>query len=139
MKEVGLEDIKDKLEMPQRVTIISHTNPDGDAIGSSLGLKSILQNGGHHVTVIFPTDYPPILKFLEGIEESLISVVQTDEAERAINTADILFFLDLSIRSATAVGSAVSTIRLVRPKTDWTGSSHIDKTKHKTCHPRDGR
>ena len=96
MKEVGIEDVKEKLSMSQRVTIISHTNPDGDAIGSSLGLKRILENGGHSVKVIFPTDYPPILKFLTGIEDSIISVVQTDEATQAINMADVLFYLDFN-------------------------------------------
>ncbi|RLD17899.1 MAG: bifunctional oligoribonuclease/PAP phosphatase NrnA, partial [Bacteroidetes bacterium] len=71
-------------------------NPDGDAIGSSLALKSYLEMKGHTATVIFPTDYPPIFLYLEGIESSLVSVAQMEESTHVIETSDILFFLDFN-------------------------------------------
>lgn len=82
--------------MPKRVAILTHRNPDGDAIGSSLALKSYLEMKGHTVQVIFPTDYPPIFHFLEGIESSLVSVAQMEESTHVIEKSDIIFFLDFN-------------------------------------------
>jgi len=96
MKELEFEDIKGLLELPKRITILSHTNPDGDAVGSSLGLSAILKNIGHDVTVILPTDYPPLFRFLDHIDETIISVVNRREATHAVDKADMLFLLDFN-------------------------------------------
>lgn len=96
MKELNISDIKSMLEMPKRVAILTHRNPDGDAIGSSLALKSYLEMKGHTCTVIFPTDYPPLFLYLEGIESSLVSVAQMEESTHVIEKSDILFFLDFN-------------------------------------------
>ncbi len=82
--------------MPKRVAILTHRNPDGDAIGSSLALKAYLEMKGHSATVIFPTDYPPLFLFLEGIESSLVSVAQMEESTHVIEQSDIIFFLDFN-------------------------------------------
>lgn len=96
MENLEFSDIKSMLEMPKRVVIIAHRNPDGDAIGSSLALKGFLQNTGHAVTVIYPTDYPPLYLFLPGIEETLISAAQFEESVHAIGQADMIFLLDFN-------------------------------------------
>lgn len=96
MKDLEFDDIKALLELPKRITIISHTNPDGDAIGSSLGLSAFLKNMGHAVSVILPTDFPPLFRFLEHIDDVLISVVQRDEATHAVESADMIFMLDFN-------------------------------------------
>jgi len=96
MKELEISDIKSMLEMPKRVTILTHRNPDGDAIGSSLALKSYLEMTGHTATVIFPTDYPPIFLYLEGIESSLVSVAQMEESTHAVEQSDMIFLLDFN-------------------------------------------
>lgn len=96
MKELDISDIKLMLEMPKRVAILTHRNPDGDAIGSSLALKSFLEMTGHTATVIFPTDYPPIFHFLEGIESSLVSVAQMEESVHVVENSDIIFLLDFN-------------------------------------------
>jgi phosphoesterase RecJ-like protein len=54
---------------PQRIIIITHTNPDGDALGSSLGLAAFLKKKHHTVEVIIPTTYPEFLDWLPGIRE----------------------------------------------------------------------
>jgi bifunctional oligoribonuclease and PAP phosphatase NrnA len=96
MKELEISDIKSMLEMPKRVAILTHRNPDGDAIGSSLALKAYLEKTGHSATVIFPTDYPPIYMFLEGIESSLVSVAQMEESTHVVEQSDIIFLLDFN-------------------------------------------
>jgi phosphoesterase RecJ-like protein len=44
----NLEGLKKLLNYPQDVVILSHRNPDGDAVGSSLGLSLFLQKHGHN-------------------------------------------------------------------------------------------
>ena len=52
-----LQEIKNLLLPENKVVIITHYNPDGDAIGSSLGLKHFLKNLGVDATVIVPNDF----------------------------------------------------------------------------------
>ncbi len=53
------EHLRRLLERPeQRIVILSHTNPDGDAVGSSLAWSTVLRNMGHRVTCIVPNRYP---------------------------------------------------------------------------------
>ena len=54
------------------VVVISHMNPDGDAIGSSLALALFLRNQDVPVSVILPNEVPDFLKWLPGFE--LVSV-----------------------------------------------------------------
>jgi phosphoesterase RecJ-like protein len=51
---------------PGKVLILTHKNPDGDAVGSALGLKWIFEEMGHHADVAIPDDSPKFLKWLPG-------------------------------------------------------------------------
>ena len=80
---------------PQNIVILSHTNPDGDAIGSSLAWGEALRKKGHKVTCIVPNKYPYYLDWMAGISELVI--FKTDSEGRAIKAvaeADMLFCLD---------------------------------------------
>jgi phosphoesterase RecJ-like protein len=48
--------------------ITSHVRPDGDAIGSSLGLMHLLEAMGKQTTVVFTDPIPPNFHFLPGID-----------------------------------------------------------------------
>jgi phosphoesterase RecJ-like protein len=56
------------LNKPQNIVITTHHKPDGDAMGSSLGLYNYLIQQGHHAKVIAPTDYPEFLHWMPGNE-----------------------------------------------------------------------
>lgn len=60
------------LAQPRKIVITTHHKPDGDAMGSSLGLYNYLIQQGHHVQVITPTDYPDFLAWLPGNENVII-------------------------------------------------------------------
>lgn len=83
-------------EHVKNIVIITHTNPDGDALGSSLGLNSVLQHAGYHSTVVFPNDFPPVIPDLEAYRDWLIFDRAEQQAEEAIKAADLLFFLDFN-------------------------------------------
>lgn len=73
-----------------------HKNPDGDAIGSTLGLYHYLCKGNHQVNVIVPNDYPAFLKWIPGNETVLQYDSQTNTCDDLINNADIIFTLDFN-------------------------------------------
>lgn len=60
--------IKSRLESAQRVVIASHVRPDGDAIGSLLGLGLALLNAGKSVQMVLVDGIPASFKYLEGSE-----------------------------------------------------------------------
>ena len=70
MKE--LEKFKQILDSPKRIVLVIHSNPDADALGSALGLFSILKYIGNEVSVLSPNEYPEFLKWMKGNEEVII-------------------------------------------------------------------
>jgi len=66
------QDIKSVLSFPKDIVIISHRNPDGDAIGSSLGLKHFLLRHGHAVKVVVPSDYPDNFSWMPAVDDILV-------------------------------------------------------------------
>jgi len=82
------------LEKPASIGILIHTNPDGDAVGSGLGLYHYLTLKGHTVTVISPTQLPLNMRWLPAAGEIVIYERDKAKAREILNSADILFFLD---------------------------------------------
>lgn len=91
-----IEEIKKLLSYPKDVCIITHRNPDGDALGSSLGLRLYLEKKGHVVKVITPSDYPDSFSYLTNIEDIIISDIEKEEAEKYLLQAGIIFCLDFN-------------------------------------------
>ncbi|MEO5886141.1 MAG: DHH family phosphoesterase [Anaerolineales bacterium] len=58
--------IKARLETAQNIIIASHVRPDGDAIGSLLGLGLALQNAGKSVQMVLVDGVPDSFKHLQG-------------------------------------------------------------------------
>ena len=83
-------------EAPKQVVIVSHTNPDGDAIGSSLAWAEVLEGLGHTVTCIVPNRPPYFLSWMPRINEVVIFKQAEEEARAAIERADLLFCLDFN-------------------------------------------
>ena len=81
----------------RKIVIVAHTNPDGDAVGSSLAWAEVRRGMGHEVTCIVPNKYPYFLDWMQGIEEVVVFKNDTEgRAARAIADADILFCLDFN-------------------------------------------
>lgn len=78
------------------ITIIPHTSPDGDAIGSSLGLYHFLRNQGHDVQVITPTDFPDFLKWMPSAQDILIYPNEERKVEQRIANSTLIFTLDFN-------------------------------------------
>jgi len=80
----------------KRIVIIPHVNPDGDAMGSSLGLNDVLLNAGFESSVIVPSDFPAYLNWLGSEGIPLIYEQSPAQCLQLIDRADLLFFLDFN-------------------------------------------
>ncbi len=88
--------IKEQLSSPKSIVIVTHKNPDGDAIGSSLALYHYLNSYDHEVTVITPNDCPDFLKWTPGMDTIVKYDQNTQQAISRINEADLIFTLDFN-------------------------------------------
>lgn len=88
--------VKELLASPQKIVIVGHKNPDGDAVGSCLGLSFFLKSLGHSPTVIMPNDFPDFLKWLPGVDDIIIHERETNKSIAQIKDADIIFTLDFN-------------------------------------------
>lgn len=89
-----LEELKQLLETPQDIVITSHRNPDGDAIGSSLGLFHFLKQKGHRVNVILPSEYPDFVSWLPAATEITIYDNDAERSKELLAAATLFFSLD---------------------------------------------
>ena len=80
----------------RQILIIAHTNPDGDAIGSSLALYHYLKYLRKNVCVIMPNQFPDFLRWLPGADNIMNYDYYTDVANRKIAEADVICCLDFN-------------------------------------------
>jgi phosphoesterase RecJ-like protein len=88
--------IKELLSSHPKIVVISHLNPDGDAIGSMLGLYQWLKKAGYEVSAISPNDFPRFLKWMPGQEEIILAEKKAPLAVKLIAEAGIIFSLDFN-------------------------------------------
>lgn len=84
------------LEQPKKIVITTHHKPDGDALGSSLGLYNYLIQRGHHAKVITPTDYPQYFDWMPGNGEVIIYTDHIEQSNALVAEADLIFCLDFN-------------------------------------------
>ncbi|MGV6946183.1 DHH family phosphoesterase [Sphingobacterium kyonggiense] len=96
-----------ELSRPKKIIITTHHKPDGDALGSSLGLYYWLKKKGHDVHVILSSDFPTFLDWMPGREELLFYTQDPSHCQGLFDTADIIFCLDYSALSRTNILESV--------------------------------
>ena len=90
-----------QLTTPKKVVITMHQKPDGDAMGSTLGLYHFLLQLGHDAKVISPTNWASFIGWMPGINTVLDYERQTDISNGLIKNADWIFCLDFNTLSRT--------------------------------------
>lgn len=89
------------LQTPKKIFITTHHKPDGDAIGSMLGLWHYLTKKGHKATAVSPGEIPDFLEWMPGVNTMLNYEEQPKEALEALAGADLIFCLDFNDYSRT--------------------------------------
>ncbi|MBN2480849.1 MAG: bifunctional oligoribonuclease/PAP phosphatase NrnA [Bacteroidales bacterium] len=80
----------------RRIAIITHIDPDGDAIGSSLALFIVLRNMGHNCHVISPNGYPDFLKWMPGNDAITVFDEEPEKATQFLGRAEIIISVDFN-------------------------------------------
>lgn len=97
------------LNRAEKMVIVSHVGPDGDAIGSSLGLAQFLESQDKTVTIIVPNAFPDFLKWMPGAKDILLYDRYKEFADKLIAEADVICCLDFNaLKRIDGMADAVS-------------------------------
>ncbi len=108
----NIAQLKSLLSIPKDIVITSHRNPDGDAIGSSLAMYHYLNEFGHTVRVIFPSEYPDFVAWMSDAEKITIYDIEPERSEELVQKADIIFCLDYnSLDRIDKLGEVIATLK----------------------------
>ena len=98
-KENCMEEIrtlKHYLAKKKTIVIVTHSHPDADALGSSIGLYYFLLKLGNKVSIIVPDSYPDFIGWMVDHEDLLIYEQHSSQADQLLEKANLLFCLDFS-------------------------------------------
>lgn len=94
--EVGLVELKNHIFTSSPVVITTHHKPDGDAMGSSLGLHRVLSRAGISATVLSPSEFPAFLSWMHGSDEVIDYIRNPLKGTSVLNSAGLIFCLDFN-------------------------------------------
>ncbi len=86
---------------PKKAVITTHQKPDGDAMGSSLGLYHFLIQLGFEVTVVSPTNWAAFLNWMPDVKKVVDFEMQREKAVGILKNAELLFCLDFNVLHRT--------------------------------------
>jgi bifunctional oligoribonuclease and PAP phosphatase NrnA len=89
-----LQELLDKKQ--QNIVIVSHRNPDGDAMGASCALYNYFLGLGHRVNLVVPNNYPQFLNWLPNIKDTLVYEWHKTRCNTVFKSCDILFAVDFN-------------------------------------------
>ena len=67
--QAHIDKVETYFDRADKVVIVTHVSPDGDALGSSLGLYHFLSVHGKTVNVIVPNAFPDFLRWMPGAKD----------------------------------------------------------------------
>ena len=97
--QANVDHVEKWFEKADKIVIVSHVSPDGDAIGSSLGLYHFLTSQDKNVHVIVPNAFPDFLKWMPGAKDIIQYNRYKDFADKLIQEADVICCLDFNVLS----------------------------------------
>ena len=98
-----------------KIVIVAHVGPDGDAMGSTLALWHYLMTIEKEPVVIVPTSFPDFLAWMPGSECVLIYEDNKEKSDELIAAAELIFTLDFNQASRMAK-MADAVINAAAPK-----------------------
>jgi phosphoesterase RecJ-like protein len=85
-----------QLQSVQRIVVLSHKNPDGDALGAGLGLVEYYKEKGKDIFMVVPNDLPSFLHWMPGMDQVIVAFHQLKKAKSVIESADIIIMVDFN-------------------------------------------
>lgn len=114
INEEQTKKLKQLIADAKNIVITCHMSPDGDAVGSSLGLMHVLRTMGKYTSVVTPDMVPVSLNFLPGVKSIVVYTRQELLAKQLVKEADLIICLDFNAlyridRFAPVIGQAKAT------------------------------
>lgn len=97
------------IDQSKNIVMFCHISPDGDAIGSLLGMAEYLRTQGKVPMAVVPDAYPDFLQWMPGTERLVRYDRHKTFVDEALGNADLVFCLDFNTLSRT--GDAEQAIR----------------------------
>ena len=96
-----LERLRNLIDTSDKIVLCCHRSPDGDAVGSVLGMAEYLREQGKVPVMVIPDAYPDFLQWLPGTERMIRYDKHKDFADEILAGADLLLCLDFNTASRT--------------------------------------
>ncbi|MBU3856531.1 DHH family phosphoesterase [Bacteroides gallinaceum] len=97
--QANIDKVETYFERAGKLVIVTHVSPDGDALGSSLGLYHFLSSQGKTVNVIVPNAFPDFLRWMPGAKDIIRYDKYAEFADKLIGEADVICCLDFNALS----------------------------------------
>lgn len=115
----SIQALRPFLSVPRRIAIVTHWSPDGDAIGSSLGLSNYLIKAGHSCSVVVPNEYPEFLWWMKGHDTVINAEKDMKRAREVFANAELIFCLDFNdLGRINVVGQYLATLTIPKVMID---------------------
>ena len=98
-----ISEIQQQLSKSHKIAITTHYNPDGDAVGSLLALRSYFTSQGYDVKCVIPNNMPEFYMWMPGADSIINAQKHFKEAKKILKEADILFLVDMSAEHRSGV------------------------------------
>ncbi|MDR3339056.1 MAG: bifunctional oligoribonuclease/PAP phosphatase NrnA [Candidatus Symbiothrix sp.] len=94
--EESIQKAKKLTDKYDKIVIVTHISPDGDALGSALALYHFLLESGKMVNVIVPNEFPGFLQWMDGAADIIIEEKSPEITKETIEAAELIFCLDFN-------------------------------------------
>lgn len=84
------------IQSHKRIVVVSHINPDGDAIGSSLAMGFFLKKLGLDTRVIVPNEFPGFLSWMPGATDILVYEKHQEKVQEWMSSVDCIIIQDFN-------------------------------------------
>lgn len=80
----------------RNILLISHVNPDGDAIGSQIALYHYFKSKGINAAMMAPNYLQEFLKWMDGADKIEVFIRRREKCKKLIEKADLIVMLDFN-------------------------------------------
>jgi len=94
-----IEGLKQALSNANKIVLMGHKNPDGDAVGATMAWRGLLKKMGKDVHVVYPTAMPPYLTWIAGANEALVFEKEEAAVLQLLEDSDFMLMLDFNAPS----------------------------------------
>jgi phosphoesterase RecJ-like protein len=90
------KELSELFESSDNILLISHINPDGDAIGSQLALYQYLTYKGKKVEMMCPNNLQEFLKWMDGADKIKVFIRNRKKCIKLIEEANLIIMIDFN-------------------------------------------